>query len=248
MRQTSGKRRTTVGTGAAVWLMAAGLALAGGCARTVVQTPLDTAYAVEDLDAQMAFLHSLPNQRAVSNDEGLHALFTIADETDRMRTYDERVAEAKRRNWLKADFEEPANLAMSRGTLARALAVLCEIEGGVMMRLLGPVDRYALRELAALGIVSGDSTVNQPISGLEFLGVLGKAQDYVLVEAVKRLKAQGVDVTGGAEGEQPAGSPAEGQPSADQPGGAPGQTVPAGTAQPTLPEGPRPPSPAVPRS
>lgn len=235
MRHTSGKRRRTAGgkRAAAVWLLTAGLTLAGGCARTVVETPLDTGYAVEDLDAQMAFLHSLPAQRAVSNDEGLHALFTIADETDRMRTYEERVAEAKRRNWLSADFDEPANLAMSRGTLSRALVVLCEIEGGVMMRLLGPVDRYALRELAALGIMSGDSTVNQPISGLEFLGVLGKAQDYVLVEAVKRLKAQGVDVTGGTEGEQP--------------GTAPGQPVPGGVAQPTLPEPPKPPSPAVPR-
>jgi RNA polymerase sigma factor (sigma-70 family) len=68
---------------------------------------------------------------------------------------------------------------LDRGVLARAVAVHCKIVGGVMMQLLGPVPRYATRELQYLGMM-GSGSEQQAVSGREYMGVLAKAQDYLL--------------------------------------------------------------------
>ena len=55
------------------------------------------------------------------------------------------------------------------------------VEGGVMMRISKGGSRYATRELVFLGILPQGSTENQSISGLDFVGVVSKAQDYIAV-------------------------------------------------------------------
>ncbi|MGQ0628776.1 MAG: hypothetical protein ACT4PL_11835 [Phycisphaerales bacterium] len=155
------------------------LALTGGCARTVVENPLNTNYAADDLDGDLDYWHSLPGRSAVANDEGLHGLFLLADGTDKYTSYEARVQEAKARGYLHPDWAEAQNLSMRRGDLARAVCVICKIKGGVMMQVLGPVPRYATRELVFMRMMSDPSTEAQAITGLEFIGVISKAQDYV---------------------------------------------------------------------
>jgi hypothetical protein len=153
-----------------------GTALAA-CGRTMVQSPLDTAYRPGDGEADLRFWHTLPVHSAVSNDEGLHGLFLLADGTDARRDYEGRLVDAKERGWLRQSFNEPADMAMRRATLARALCVVCQVKGGVMMHVVGPAPRYALRELIHLEIMPPSSEM-QVISGLEYLGIISRAQDY----------------------------------------------------------------------
>lgn len=163
---------------AAFALLAAALA-ATGCARTMVDQTLDTNYAADDITADLAFTHTLPLRSAVANDEGLHALIAFACDEDKARSYDERVAFAKEKQWLPADFAEPANMAMQRGTLARALVQIMHLRGGLMMRLVGPVPRYATRELVDAEVFASGTTENQTLTGLELIGAMSRARDYL---------------------------------------------------------------------
>lgn len=156
--------------------------MAAGCVRTTVATPLNTGYVSSSVTAELKFLEDISARSVVSNDEGLHGLFALADGGDPNHDYVGRVIEAKHRRWLTDDFDEPGDLAMQRGTLARGVAVLCGVKGGVMMRLLGPDARYATRELVYQDIMP-QGTEQQTLSGPELVGVLSKAQDRLRLKS-----------------------------------------------------------------
>jgi hypothetical protein len=167
-------------------MIAAAVILTAGCARTAVENRIDTAATPRDQVAELDFWHALPGRSAVSNDEGLHGviLFGAEEEAPTLESYEDRVAYAKERGWLSKGWDESPATAMQRGTLSRALAVICGVEGGVIMRLLGPTSRYAQRELVFEGIMPA-STELQTISGLEYIGVISKAQDYLTVKQAR---------------------------------------------------------------
>jgi hypothetical protein len=194
-----------------------GLALAvmsGGCVRTRVENSLVGVSGSSDLDAEFKFWDGLAQRPVVSNDDGLHGLFLFADGDDPAKSYKERLDAARVRGWVGSDWDEPGDLAMQRGVLARAVAVHCKIEGGVMMQVLGPVPRYATRELQYLGMM-GSGSEQQAVSGREYMGVLAKSQDYLLL---------------GESGEQ-AGGAKEGEEGSSEPGGEP----PAAKSAPPVP-------------
>lgn len=176
----------TTNTTTAILTLAAALAIGGigGCARTVIENPLNTNYPAGDLDGDLNYWHTLPTRSAVCNDEGLHGIFLLADGEDTLGSYEARVMEAKKRGYLHEDWAEAANLSMRRGTLARSVCVICKIKGGVMMQIFGPLPRFAIRELVYMQIMGDPSTEAQSITGLEFLGVISKAQDYINLEAL----------------------------------------------------------------
>lgn len=165
------------------------VAAATGCARTMISERARTDYAPADSMAEMDFWYSLPGRIAVSNDEALHALVLLENSGRTPHGYEERVSYAKARGWVSESWDEPAEAAVQRGTLARGIVQVCGIKGGVIMRVFGPVPRYALRELVYLGIMP-PSTENQTISGLDFLGVVSKAQDYITIQREKDLPDQ----------------------------------------------------------
>lgn len=161
-----------------------------GCARSRIANSLARPVAPGDMQTELAFWDAASGRAMISNDEGLHGLLLFAQGDDACKTYDERLARAREAGWVAESWHEDGDLAMQRGTLARAVAVHCKITGGVMMRVLGPVPRYALRELQYLGMM-GTGSEQQAVSGREFMGVLSKAQDYLLLEqAVARADAE----------------------------------------------------------
>lgn len=159
----------------------AAAAVGGACTRTTVTQELDTSYDSTDITRDVTFWHRLPERSAVTNDEGLHGLLGFILGDDPATTYAARLKLAKEKGLIPADFNEPSNATMTRGTLAYAIAKFMGIKGGVMMRLSGGSARYATRELTFMGILPEGSTDNQSISGLDYVGVISKAQDYASV-------------------------------------------------------------------
>jgi hypothetical protein len=51
------------------------------------------------------------------------------------------------------------------------------IRGGATMRVFGPVERYAVKELNHMGWLPG-MTQGQTISGAQLIAVLSKAEDH----------------------------------------------------------------------
>src|SRR4051812_29461850 len=102
-----------------------------GCASAKVAQPLTAKLGGNDPDAQMEFWHTLANQPLTSNDEAFHGLLLYLDNQDPAADYAGRVQTLKDRGLLDRTFDQPADQAVQRGTLAQALVRALKIKGGV---------------------------------------------------------------------------------------------------------------------
>ncbi len=127
--------------------------------------------------AQIEFWHALNDQPLASNDDAFHGLLLYFDGKDEAPDYAARVQTLKARGWLARDFAEAGDRAVHRGTVAQALVTALKFKGGLTMRLLGSSPRYALRELQFRGMLP-DTSPNQVFTGGEFVGVIGKVEDF----------------------------------------------------------------------
>ncbi len=170
--------------------LAAGSALFSlGCARTIVETPNNTEYAAGNTEADLDFWHTLPGRPAITNSEGIHGAMQFVDGGESTAAYTDRLARLKEMGWLSEGFDEEPNIAMQRGTLAKLLAHALDIKGGVMMQLSNKSPRYATRELVYMQMMP-PGTELQVLSGLEYIGVMQKAQDYLLLREADRRAAE----------------------------------------------------------
>jgi hypothetical protein len=123
------------------------------------------------------FWHQLARRPVATNDAALHALVLYLDERDAADGYAARVDSLKQRGLLPADFQGRADAPLHRGTLAYAVVKATGIRGGITMQLMGPSGRYATKALEARRIFPAGSE-NQPFSGAQFVGVMGRLEDY----------------------------------------------------------------------
>jgi hypothetical protein len=153
------------------------MALLGGCHSAHVTQPIDQKLFANDTDSQLEFWHTLAARKLASNDEAFHGMLLYLDGQDPTTSYDERVKLLKSRKMLPTHFKGTANDAVTRGTLSVPIVRALQIKGGLMMHVTGPNPRYATRELQYLGLYP-PSTPNQIFSGSEFVGIVGKLDDY----------------------------------------------------------------------
>jgi hypothetical protein len=148
-----------------------------GCQTAREAQPLPANLYGADVDAQMEFWHTLASRKLATNDEAFHGVLLYLDSKDPANSYAERVELLKSRRLLPAGFAGQADEAVTRGTLAVPIARALQIKGGLMMSLVGPTPRYATRELQYLGLYPLSSP-NQIFSGAEFVGIIGKLDDF----------------------------------------------------------------------
>jgi len=158
-------------------LLLAPIVLQAGCQNAHVSEPLTHSIAGNDADAQMEFWHQLETKSVTCNDDAFHGLILYFDQSDPNTDYVSRVNALKSRGLLPQGFNAPANEAVSRGTLAVAISHALNIKGGMMMHLAPNCDRYATRELVYMDLYPA-STPNQTFSGAEFLGIIGRMEDF----------------------------------------------------------------------
>src|SRR5258706_15624385 len=147
-----------------------------GCESARVAQPLTGKLSGNDPDSQLEFWHTLATRPVTSNDEAFHGLLLYADGQDAARDCAARVSALKSRKMLPANFDRRADQAVERGPLAVAICRALEIKGGVMLRMTG-AQRYAVRELQFLDLYP-PSGPNQTFSGSEYLGIIGRMEDF----------------------------------------------------------------------
>ena len=157
--------------------LAAWLPLAGGCGTTRVAEPAVKMHAAADSPSRMAFWYALVDAPVVCNDDALHALLLLADRSDTAAGFEGRLALARERGWIGQSARLDADAAMDRGTLALALARILRIEKSLTRMVAGDSPRYALRSLQFQEIMP-EGSPNQLMSGAEFVGILGRVEDY----------------------------------------------------------------------
>jgi hypothetical protein len=148
-----------------------------GCQTARVERPLTGELGGNDPGEQLEFWDRLADQPVTSNDDAFHGLLMFLDGDDPAADYAGRVRALQSRRMLPANFNQPPNRAVDRGTLAVAILKALNIKGGLALRLLGPTPRYAVRELVFMDLYP-PSSPNQTFSGAEFLGIVGKLEDY----------------------------------------------------------------------
>ena len=157
------------------------LVMTCGCQSPRPGKPLAAELAGSDADAQLNFWHELTDERVTTNDHAFHGLLLYLDSKDDSADYAARVATLRSRKMLPNNFNEPATAAVRRGTLAVAIMRVLKQHGGVTETvttpLFGPIPRYAVRELMFLNVYP-PSTPNQSFSGNEFVGIIGRVEDF----------------------------------------------------------------------
>lgn len=164
-----GSERFTAGAAVAAAL----LALAG-CA--LERTTVEQSMVERHPDSELDFLDAVSGETAVSNDDALHGLIMLLDTEVALASYEERVAFARGRGWIRADDAPPGNESATVGLVAVAVCDLLEIQGGVNMWLFGLTQRYCTLELVYREFIPR-RTANQSLSGTEFIDLLGRVDD-----------------------------------------------------------------------
>ncbi len=148
-----------------------------GCQEAHVPESVVAKYPADDAGAQLDFWHALAERPLTSNDDAFHGMLLYLDSKDASKNYSDRVTALQKRGLLAADFHEPADLAIERGTMAVMICKTLHIHGGWVMHVFGVSPRYAVKELVDNDIYP-PSSPQQTFSGTEFVGVIGKLDDY----------------------------------------------------------------------
>jgi len=149
-----------------------------GCHSAHVDEPLTTKFGGAEPESQLEFWHQLADRPVTCNDEAFHGYLLYLDGQDPNADYNARVGAMKSRGLLPADFNRPGNEAVSRGVLAVAISRGMQIKGGIMLHALSTSPRYATRELIYQDLYPPNSSPNQTFSGTEFLGIMGRVEDW----------------------------------------------------------------------
>lgn len=126
-------------------------------------------------DQEIDFLAAVEKMPAVTNNDALHAFLLLQDGDDASADYAARVQEGVRRGWLAAGAAKLPNEAARVGWMATAGCVVMNVKGGLTMRVIGPVPRYATKELVYMEILPL-RTENQVLTGSEFVDYLNRLQ------------------------------------------------------------------------
>ena len=151
--------------------------LIAGCKSAHVEKDVTSDLGGNDADAQLDFWHTLADRPMTSNNDAFHGVLLYLDDNDPCADYSGEVALLKQRHLLPANFNQPGDIAVERGTVAVIFVKTLKLHGGWAMHIFGPTPRYALRELQYLNILPYSSP-QQTFSGTEFVGVIGALEDY----------------------------------------------------------------------
>ena len=166
-----------------------------GCRTASVPESVASQLPANDPDAQIEFWHELGTKPITCNDDAFHGLLIYLDGDDKSESYTARVDNLKSRGLLAGNFDAPPTQAVNRGTLGVAIARALRIKGGVMMRATNAAPRYAVRELMYEGVYP-PSSPNQTFSGAEFLGVMGKMEDWQRVQRGDAVEVPAAELPG----------------------------------------------------
>lgn len=157
-----------------------------GCSAARVETNVQSGLGEVDADARdVEFWSRLYGNHLICNDDALHGLILFFYEKDDCQNYEARVALLKEKGLLDSDFNGAADQAFTRGRFAVALARGMKVEGGVFHTLFPMSQRYAIRHLEYENLFPL-SSLNQTVSGTDFVGIVGRAEDFERIQQAEK--------------------------------------------------------------
>ena len=157
-------------------LLVVGLA---GCASSGVREVRafeDLPPAKGEVASDAEFFFELSEKKYCSTDDAYQGMLYLIDGTDTSNDFEERTARLVMHGVADKNWQHNPNAVTTKGKVAYMLARALEIRGGVMYNITDGSGRYALRELIYKGIII-DGTEYSQVSGAEYVGILGRADD-----------------------------------------------------------------------
>ncbi len=154
--------------------------LAAACARSTLQSSVVDKHGGTKPTEEMDFWDGLAAQPALCNHDAVHALLLSFGGQAKGAKSDwaTELKAAQQRGWFKEDADLKPEETARVGMIARVVCIEAKIKGGATMRLLGPDERYAVKELNYMRWLP-DMSPGQSISGGQLLAVLSKAEDRI---------------------------------------------------------------------
>jgi hypothetical protein len=159
------------------------LLLVAACARSTLQSSIADTHGGTKPTEEMDFWDGVAVAPAVSNRDVIHALLLSYGKQAQGASSDwaTELKAARQRDWVSADDLHPSETARV-GLVARVVCIEAGIKGGATMRLLGPTERYAVKELNYMGWLN-DMTTGQTLSGAQLIAILSKAEERIVAKA-----------------------------------------------------------------
>ena len=166
-------------------LMVAGLMLIAGAVGCTpggvrgVRAFDDLPEAEGEVVSDAEFLYELSDKKYCTTDDAYRGMLQFVDGQDTSSTFQERTARVQMHGLVKKGWKHVAEEPITKGKLAYMFARALELPGGVMYNVTDANCRYALRELIYKDVIRIGSE-GEKVSGAEFVGILGRADDYRL--------------------------------------------------------------------
>lgn len=124
------------------------------------------------------FFSEVARQDSVSQNQAAHGvLMLMHDGKDPAATFAQRVNMLLDAGVVDRSWTFDADKPVTRGQLAYMICQACDFPGGVVLTLTGPSQRYCLREMQYRNMMV-EGAVYTPVTGFEFVGVMGRADTY----------------------------------------------------------------------
>jgi hypothetical protein len=123
------------------------------------------------------FIDRVSSQKVVTENDAMRGILMLVRGQDEKETFQQRVEVLRELEVVDASWDFDSNRPITRGKLAYMLYQAIHVQGGVMLMLTGPSQRYCLREMHYQGLMASDIVATQ-ISGGEYIAILGRADAY----------------------------------------------------------------------
>jgi hypothetical protein len=172
-----------------VWLVA--LAGAAGCSSGGSEPLIaGRADALPEGEDSAAFLDRISSQARVTENDAMRGMLMLLDGKDACKTFEERVKSLAERRVVDRSWEFGSHRPVTKGKLAYMIYQACKVRGGVVVTLMGPTQRYCLRELEYQRFIS-EGTIYTDVTGMEFLAVVSRADAYMREGKVPEVMVSG---------------------------------------------------------
>jgi len=135
------------------------------------------------------YLDRMSSQETVTENDALSGMLMLLDGQDQAKTFAQRVESLQKRQILAPAWSHDANRATTRGRLAYMISQATRIEGGIILRVCGPSQRYCLRELQYVEMM-GPGTARGDITGMELVAVITRADVYIRTGEIPNIAGE----------------------------------------------------------
>jgi len=132
--------------------------------------------ALPEQENSAAFLDRISSLPNVSENDAMRGVLMLLDGKDEATNFAERVEKLRVRRII-GDWDCDAGRPISKGKYAYMIYQATKLPGGVTLTVIGPTQRYCLRELQYREVMS-EGWIFSKVTGMEYVAVLGRADVY----------------------------------------------------------------------